>query len=149
MPSGASASRKVALSAMPVTMPGSASGSTTRRETAPRPKNSNRDTARAASVPSTRAMSVAPTPAFTDVHSASRTPGLCTALSNHSSCRALERPALRAALVERVHDDHQDRHVDEGQDEAGGEAQSELGAAGQVHGRASEVLEGPEAAGDQ
>ena len=38
-PNGASTSRNVAFSAMPVTIPGSASGSTTRNEIVSRPKN--------------------------------------------------------------------------------------------------------------
>ena len=61
------------------------------------------------------AIAVAPSPACTDVHSASRTPGLSTALPNHSQRQPVERPALRAALVEGVQDDHEDRHVDERQ----------------------------------
>ena len=85
MPSGDSTSRNVALSAMPVTIPGSASGSTTRNEIVSRPKKRWRATANDASVPSTSAIAVAPMAAFSDIHSASRTPGLWNALSNHSS----------------------------------------------------------------
>ena len=76
---------KVALSAMPVTIPGSASGRMTRNEIVSRPKKRLRETASAASVPSTSAIAVAPSPAFTEVQSASRTPGLWKALSNQSS----------------------------------------------------------------
>ena len=70
---------------MPVTMPGSASGRITRNEITSRPKKRWRATAMAASVPSTIAIAVAPSPAFTDVQSASRTPGLWNALSNQVS----------------------------------------------------------------
>ena len=87
MPNGVSTSRNVAFSAMPVTMPGSAIGSTTRNEIVSRPKKRWRATANAASVPSSSAISVAPVAAFIDVSSASRTPGLWNALSNHSSVK--------------------------------------------------------------
>ena len=50
---------KVELSAIPVTMPGSAMGRMTRNETASRPKNRNRATPRAARLPSTSAIDVA------------------------------------------------------------------------------------------
>ena len=70
---------------MPVTMPGSASGRMTTNEIVSRPKNRWRETANAASVPSSSAISVAPVAAFTDVHSASRTPGLSIARPNQSS----------------------------------------------------------------
>ena len=57
--------------------------------------------ASAASVPSVSASSVAPVAALTDVQSASRTPGLWNALSNHSSVtpsigHACERESLNA-----------------------------------------------------
>ena len=57
---------------MPVTMPGSAIGSSSTNETASRPKNRNRWTAKAASVPRTSAIAVAPTAAWSVSHSASR-----------------------------------------------------------------------------
>ncbi len=72
---------------MPVTMPGSASGRMTRKETDSRPKNRYRATANAASVPRTSATPVASRPACSDVHSASCAPGLWMALSNHLSVR--------------------------------------------------------------
>ena len=85
---------KVALSAMPVTIPGSAIGRITRNEIVSRPKKRWRETAIAASVPSTIAIAVAPSPAFTEVQSASRTPGLWKALSNQ-----VEREARRSATT--------------------------------------------------
>ena len=75
----------VVFSAMPVTMPGRASGRMTRNEIVSRPKNLWRETAKAARVPRTRAIAVAPSPAFTEMPMASRTPGLWKALSNQSS----------------------------------------------------------------
>jgi hypothetical protein len=99
MPNGPSTSRNVALSAMPVTMPGSASGRMTRNEIVSRPKNRWRETASDASVPSTSAIAVAPMPAFSDVNSASRTPGLWNALSNHSSVKPpVGQPSVRLGL---------------------------------------------------
>ena len=67
---------------MPLTMPGSAIGSTMRNEIELRPKNLKRCTARLAMVPSTRAMAVAKSPTLTEVHRASRTPWLCNAVSH-------------------------------------------------------------------
>lgn len=64
---------------MPVTMPGSAIGRTTTNEMASRPKNRCRATAKAISVPSTRAMAVAPRPAFTETQSAARAPSFSQA----------------------------------------------------------------------
>ena len=65
-------------------MPGSAIGSTTSSETASRPKNRYRCTANATIVPSTSAMAVAPRPAFTEVHSASRAPAFSQARAHQS-----------------------------------------------------------------
>ena len=56
---------KVAFSAMPVTIPGSASGRITRNEIVSRPKKRCARPAIAASVPSTSAIAVAPSPALT------------------------------------------------------------------------------------
>ncbi len=83
-PNGSGRLRKVAFSAIPVTIPGSAIGSTTRNETASRPKKRCRATASATSDPSTSASAVAPSAACSDVQSASRTPGLSIARPNHS-----------------------------------------------------------------
>jgi hypothetical protein len=72
---------------MPVTMPGSAIGSTTSSDTVSRPKNRYRCTAKATMLPSTRATAVAPRPALTDVHAASRAPVLDHARVHHSVVR--------------------------------------------------------------
>ena len=64
-------------------IPGSAIGRMTRNEIVSRPKNLERETASAASVPRTSAMAVAPSAASTDSQSASRTSGLCHATPNH------------------------------------------------------------------
>src|SRR5436190_20712572 len=65
---------KVSDRATPVTIPGRAIGRTTRNEIVSRPKNRWRETASEASVPSTIAIAVAATPAFSEVISASRGP---------------------------------------------------------------------------
>src|SRR3954454_10275660 len=82
-PNGRPISRNALLRAMPVTMPGSAIGRRTRSEIVLRPKNRYRDTANAAIVPSSSAMAVAPSPAFTLVVSAARAPEECHALVHH------------------------------------------------------------------
>src|SRR5580693_6759262 len=71
------------FSAMPVMMPGSASGSTSSSDTDSRPKNRNRCTPNAASEPSSSAITVATTAAFSDSTSAARTCGSCQATENH------------------------------------------------------------------
>src|SRR5258706_15391839 len=60
-----------AFSEIPVTMPGSAIGSTTSNDTVLRPKNANRWTANDSADPSTTAMSEARVAVFTEVQSAS------------------------------------------------------------------------------
>ena len=70
-------------SATPVTMPGSAIGRMTSRLMARLPKKSNRASAMPSSDPSTSAIAVAPRPALTEVHSASRGPWACRARSHH------------------------------------------------------------------
>src|SRR2546427_770474 len=52
-------------------------------DTANRPKNRNRFTAKAAALPRTRAMVVAPSPAFSEFSRAVRTSSLCQASVNH------------------------------------------------------------------
>ena len=74
--------RKNDCSAMPVMMPGSASGSTSSSEIASRPKNRKRWTANAAAEPNSSAMIVAARPALSDSHSASRTSWSCHATEN-------------------------------------------------------------------
>src|SRR5580765_5585476 len=71
------------LSAIPVTMPGSAIGSTSRNETASRPKNLKRATPTAAAEPSTSAAPVATSATRTESHNASRTSCECQATLNH------------------------------------------------------------------
>src|SRR3954454_1619011 len=71
------------LSAMPVRIPGSAIGSTSRNETASRPKKRKRCTANAAAEPSRIAIPVASSAALTDSQSASRISWLCQVWLNH------------------------------------------------------------------
>src|SRR6266542_1408592 len=75
---------KKALSAMPVMIPGSASGSTTTNETTSRPKKRKRCTAKAAAEPSRIATAVA-SPALTDSSSEARTSGFRQVSENHLS----------------------------------------------------------------
>jgi hypothetical protein len=82
-------------------MPGSAIGSTTSSDTASRPKNVNRCTAKETIVPSTSAMAVAPRPALTDCSSAWRAPGLDHARVHHSVVHSAGGQAnVRSALNE-------------------------------------------------
>ena len=83
MPMGLRTFKIVAWSASPVMIPGSAIGRMTRNEIVSRPKNAERETAIAASVPRTSAMVVAPSAALTDSLSASRTSSSCQATLNH------------------------------------------------------------------
>jgi hypothetical protein len=71
------------FSAIPVMMPGSASGSTSSSEMASRPKKRKRCTPKAAAEPSASAIAVAKRPALTDNHSAARTCGSCQATLSH------------------------------------------------------------------
>ena len=82
-PNGSGRLRNVAFSAIPVTIPGNASGRMTRKEMPSRPKKRWRATANATHVPSRSAIAVAPSAAFNDTRRASRTPGLSIALPNH------------------------------------------------------------------
>jgi len=100
-PNGSGRLRKVAFSAIPVTIPGSAIGRMIRNETASRPKKRWRETAIAASEPSTSAIAVAPAAAFSETRSASRTPGLSIARPNQrvvspSIGQTSERRSLKA-----------------------------------------------------
>ena len=61
------------LSAIPVMMPGSASGRTSSSDTPSRPKKRNRCTPNAAAEPSSRAITVANTAAFSESTKAART----------------------------------------------------------------------------
>src|ERR1700687_1966494 len=74
---------KNALSAIPVMIPGSASGSTKRRLTVSRPKKDDRLIAKAAQDPRTRATAVAARPAWTESSSAVRTFGSFHVAPNH------------------------------------------------------------------
>ena len=79
-----SAEVNVAFSAIPVTMPGSVIGNTTRKLTVFRPKNSYRWTANAAIVPNTRAIAVAPRPTTTEFTSDFHMPSLFQASTHHA-----------------------------------------------------------------
>src|SRR5215472_6056566 len=72
-------------SAIPVMIPGSASGRTSRKEIASRPKNLKRYRAYATADPRSRAIAVATRPTLTDSSSALRTAGSCHATLNQ--CR--------------------------------------------------------------
>ena len=74
---------KKELSAIPVTTPGSAIGSTSRNVIVSRPKKRNRLTAVAAAVPSSSAIAVANPAAFSESTSALRASSLCQAVPNH------------------------------------------------------------------
>src|SRR5215218_5488457 len=78
---------KVLLRATPVTIPGRAIGSTTRKEIVSRPKKRWRATAREARLPRMRAIAVATAPASSEVSRASRALLLSKALPNHSVVR--------------------------------------------------------------
>src|SRR5262245_10691128 len=69
--------------AIPVMIPGRASGRTNTNETASCPKNLWRESANAASEPRTSAIAVAVRPALTDSQSASRTSSSRQASPNH------------------------------------------------------------------
>ena len=71
------------FSAIPVMIPGSASGSTSSRDTPSRPKNRNRCTPNAAAEPSSSAITVAATAAFSESTRAACTCGSCQATENH------------------------------------------------------------------
>src|SRR3954466_14655792 len=71
------------FSAIPVMIPGSASGSRITSETASRPKKRKRCTANAASEPSSTAIVVARSAARTESQSASRIAWLCQVEENH------------------------------------------------------------------
>ena len=73
---------KADRSAMPVTIPGKAIGSTNRSETASRPKNFVRARAAAASVPSSSASAVDTSATRIESHSASQMSGLPHATAN-------------------------------------------------------------------
>ena len=74
---------KAELSAIPVMIPGRASGSTSSSETASRPKKRKRCTPKAAAVPSRSATAVANRPALTESQSAECTCGSFQATENH------------------------------------------------------------------
>src|SRR4051794_25990909 len=86
-PHGRPRTRKALFSAIPVTTPGSAMGSRTRKDTVSRPKKRYRATAKAAPVPSSSAITVAPSPARTLVSSALRAPSANQAFPHHSTVK--------------------------------------------------------------
>src|SRR5438067_2754247 len=75
--------RKNEFSAIPVMIPGRASGRTSTKDTASRPKNRKRCTANAAAEPRRSAIALASNPAFTDSSNADRTCGSCHVDENH------------------------------------------------------------------
>src|SRR5919202_1462282 len=81
---------KKELSAIPVTTPGRAIGSTSRKLTASRPKKRKRATAAAAAVPRTSATAVASPAAFSESPSESRASSFSHAARNHF----VEKPAI-------------------------------------------------------
>ena len=66
-------------------MPGSAIGRITRKDTVSRPNQECLWIAKATIEPSTSAMAVAPSPALTEFHSASRMPVFSSAFAHQSS----------------------------------------------------------------
>jgi hypothetical protein len=85
--SGTPRNRKVDCRAMPVTMPGSAIGSTTSSDSVSRPKKRWRWTANDRALPSSSATTVAPSAAFTDVHTAFLAPALSQARAHQSTVK--------------------------------------------------------------
>ena len=75
------------FSAIPVMMPGSASGRTSSSDMASRPKNRNRCTPNAAAEPSSSAITVANTAGLERQPNAARTCGSCQATENHLMLR--------------------------------------------------------------
>ena len=74
---------KVVLSAMPVTIPGSAIGKTTNKESADLPKKLYLETAKATQVPRTKAIDVAPNPTLIEEVIAFIKPPLWPTLPHH------------------------------------------------------------------
>ena len=114
-PNGSGRLRKVAFSAIPVTIPGSAIGRMTRNEIASRPKKRCRATAIAASEPSTSAIAVAPSAAFSGDEQRVAHTRVVDRPPEPLRRHALDRPYERAPVVERVEADHEQRQVDEGE----------------------------------
>ncbi len=79
--------RNALASAMPVTTPGRAIGKMMSSDTASRPKNWKRCSARAAIVPRTSAMTVAMAATSRDTMIAERAPSDCTASDHHCVVR--------------------------------------------------------------
>src|SRR6516164_10604972 len=90
VPSWTPVKAKKEFSAIPVMMPGSASGSTSRNEMASRPKNLNLYSAYATADPSSSASTVANRPTFTDRRNALRTWGSW----NATEYQCNEKPAM-------------------------------------------------------
>src|SRR3954469_16067124 len=90
VPSWIPVKEKNEFSAIPVRMPGSASGSTSRNEMASRPKKANLLSAYAVAEPSSMASAVAITPTRSDSRNALRTWLSCQATANQCS----EKPAI-------------------------------------------------------
>ena len=87
VPSCSPVNEKNEFSAIPVMMPGSASGSTSRNEIASRPKNAKLCSAYAVAEPSARASAVAITPTRSESRNALRTWESCQATENQCSVK--------------------------------------------------------------
>ena len=124
---------------MPVTMPGSAMGSTTRKLTASRPKNRWRCTASDVSVPSTSASRVAPVATFRLVSRAWRAPVLCAASLHQCSVKPSGGQANDFDVLNDRITTIDQRHVQEQEHGRGGEAQRPAGRGGVVHQRFSKA----------
>src|SRR5215472_3652008 len=85
VPSWMPVKEKNEFSAIPVMIPGSAIGSTSRNEMASRPKKRNLYKAKATAEPSSIAKTVATSPTRTDSKNALRTCGSCQATANQCS----------------------------------------------------------------
>ena len=126
-----SAEVNVAFRAMPVTMPGNVIGSTTRKLTVLRPKNSYRWTANAAIVPSTSAIAVAPTPTSAEFASDFHIPALCRGVLPPAQREPARRKGERPRRVERVDDDEKQWRVEEYQHHHGPAPDRAASAVGQ------------------
>ena len=133
IPIGSRTFRIVACRANPVTIPGSAIGRMTRNEMISRPKNLERETASAASVPSTRAMTVAPKAALIESQQGVANVRVVPRDAEPLRRVVLDRPRLRDVLVERVDRDHDEREVNEHQCRPRAEAEEDACCPGLGH----------------
>src|SRR5260370_8452418 len=103
VPSWIPVKEKNEFSAIPVMMPGSASGSTSRNEIASRPKNAKLCSAYATAEPSSTATAVAISPTRTDSRSALRTSESCHPTENQPT----QNPEIgQHSMLDRSDDDN-------------------------------------------